>query len=135
MNQRELLFRDDRDGDAIPIDVDADQRSAIDDGVCCLGRRSTVLQHLFEASAVCFATEKRVGLVLIVAKSVNVKIGTILANNRGGGPKSYSVAVEVIASAQTRGIRFDELSRVLSACVADPAKGKNRSHQKEQENH
>ena len=57
-DQRELLLRDDRDSDAIAIDVDADERSAIDDGVCCLGRRSTVLQHLLEASAVCLATEK-----------------------------------------------------------------------------
>ena len=134
-DQRELLIRDDRDVDAFPIDVDADERSAIDDGVCRLGRRSTVLQHLLEPSAVCLVTEKRVGLVLIVAKSVDVVIGTILPNNRRGGPKSYSVAVEMIASAQTRGIRFDELSRVLSTCIADWANGKNCSHQKEQENY
>jgi hypothetical protein len=54
---------------------------------------------LLQQSAVFLFAEKRVRFILRIAESVNVIIGTILANNRRGRMKAFSVAVEVVASA------------------------------------
>src|ERR1700730_6294566 len=128
-----ILIRSDRHDEASRINVDLDERRSIDDPVDDIRRCSTVFQQLFKASPISFVSEIGVGFVLAVAKSVNIVVGPILADNLGGAPKAFSIAVVVVASAQARGVRLDKLPSTLRMRRADPASRKKYGGQNEEE--
>lgn len=107
------LVREDGHADAGRVNVNSDERRSVGNPIDGIRRRSTILQQFLEASAVIFAAEIGIRFILTIAQSVHVIIRAILANNRGGALKAYSVAVVVVAWAQARGIRLDVIPEAL----------------------
>ena len=94
---------------------------------------STILQHFLKASPISFAAEIGVGLVLAITKSVNVVVGAVLANNRGGAPKAFPVAIVMVARAQAGSVRFDIFTPTLSVCAAESTHRKKCRYQNKKE--
>ncbi len=57
--------------------------------------------------------KKGVRLILAIANPVDIVIGAVLANNRGGAVKTYSVAVVVVGRTQARSVSFSILAENL----------------------
>src|ERR1700724_247454 len=127
------LVREDGHADAGRVNVNSDERRSVGNPIDGIRRRSTILQQFLEASAVIFAAEIRIGFILAVAKSVHIKIRTVLADNCGGASEAYSVAVVVVACAQTRSVRLDIIPEALGLRGMESDCRKKRRDQYEEE--
>src|ERR1700761_4492512 len=70
---------------AVAIDVDADERGAVDDRVDGGGRGAAALEHALQRGAVVDAGEEAVAFVARIAMPEAMIVGAILADDRGRG--------------------------------------------------